>query len=533
MAESDRRSYRDSAVGRSSETPRAQADDPLAELARLIGQSVPMDRAAGQDRRSTARAADAAQDEVVGEPRDDYYSAPDESRYEDFNERYELANEKRYDRSVHADPPPFTRSSRHDQEADFAAAAAHKLHDFIGDDRDGTAYNEAEAPSSDPGDDRYGDEYNDEAHDHSDDHADGEEYEDYNEGLNTRRRGGFVLVVMIFGLAVLGAAGVFAYRAMFGGPMLPTLPPIIKAEGGPNKIMPGDGNSPANASRQTDSNTETAASGERLVPREERPVEMPAPANPAPRSVSTVPIFPDPPSAGGPGAVVGFPALAPSNNPASSTQPPTTVRPGIPTAPSPAVTSAAASSAATSAPLASMSSPASTPTVPGAPSPKKIRTVSIHTEQPNAADPTTGSATPTRPSAQAHDANEPLSIVPSSTDSPTATTRPRTIPAQPVPLNKPPANETASAVPVAAAGSYTVQVSSQRSEDEAQSSFRDLQAKYPDLLGGRTPIIRRADLGAKGIYYRAMVGPFASADQATELCSNLKAAGGSCLVQKN
>jgi cell division protein FtsN len=84
-----------------------------------------------------------------------------------------------------------------------------------------------------------------------------------------------------------------------------------------------------------------------------------------------------------------------------------------------------------------------------------------------------------------------------------------------------------------ASGGYTVQVSSQHSEEEAQSSFRGLQAKYPNLLGGHEPIIRRADLGAKGIYYRAMVGPFASADQATELCSNLKAAGGSCLVQKN
>jgi cell division septation protein DedD len=107
---------------------------------------------------------------------------------------------------------------------------------------------------------------------------------------------------------------------------------------------------------------------------------------------------------------------------------------------------------------------------------------------------------------------------------------------QPVPLNKPPANETASAAPAAPAatgGGYAVQVSSQRSEEEAQSSFRDLQAKFPDLLGGRTPIIRRADLGAKGIFFRTMVGPFVSADQATELCSNLKAAGGNCLVQKN
>jgi clan AA aspartic protease (TIGR02281 family) len=77
---------------------------------------------------------------------------------------------------------------------------------------------------------------------------------------------------------------------------------------------------------------------------------------------------------------------------------------------------------------------------------------------------------------------------------------------------------------------YVVHVSSRLSEEEAQSSFRDLQAKYPDLLGGRTAIIRRADLGAKGIFFRALVGPFASADQATELCSNLKAAGGSCLV---
>jgi cell division septation protein DedD len=46
-------------------------------------------------------------------------------------------------------------------------------------------------------------------------------------------------------------------------------------------------------------------------------------------------------------------------------------------------------------------------------------------------------------------------------------------------------------------------------------------------------MVRRADLGAKGVYYRAMVGPFVSAEQANELCSNLKAAGGSCIDQKN
>jgi cell division septation protein DedD len=94
----------------------------------------------------------------------------------------------------------------------------------------------------------------------------------------------------------------------------------------------------------------------------------------------------------------------------------------------------------------------------------------------------------------------------------------------------------APAAPVATApsgGGYTVQVTSQRSEAEAQTAFKSLQAKFPAQLGNRQPIIHRADLGDKGTYYRALVGPFASSEAAASMCSNLKAAGGSCLVQKN
>jgi cell division septation protein DedD len=82
-------------------------------------------------------------------------------------------------------------------------------------------------------------------------------------------------------------------------------------------------------------------------------------------------------------------------------------------------------------------------------------------------------------------------------------------------------------------GGYAVQVSSQHNEAEAQASFKALRAKFPDQLNGREPIIRRADLGAKGVYYRALVGPFASMEQAAGLCSSLKAAGGNCIVQRN
>jgi SPOR domain len=53
------------------------------------------------------------------------------------------------------------------------------------------------------------------------------------------------------------------------------------------------------------------------------------------------------------------------------------------------------------------------------------------------------------------------------------------------------------------------------------------------LSARRRAIIRRADLGAAGIYYRALVGPFASAGKVAKLCSGLKAAGGDCIILKN
>ncbi len=79
-----------------------------------------------------------------------------------------------------------------------------------------------------------------------------------------------------------------------------------------------------------------------------------------------------------------------------------------------------------------------------------------------------------------------------------------------------------------------VQVSSQRTEAEAQSSYQALQQKYPSVLGGREANIRRVDLGDKGgVFYRAQVGSFATSEQATAFCNSLKAAGGQCIVQRN
>jgi hypothetical protein len=136
---------------------------------------------------------------------------------------------------------------------------------------------------------------------------------------------------------------------------------------------------------------------------------------------------------------------------------------------------------------------------------------------PASARPASAQAAPSR--------NAPLSLSPNAAPAPAA--------ARPDPVRT--ASAPARVTPPAATstGQYAVQVSSQRSEADAASAFRSLQGKYPSQLGSRQPIIRRADLGSKGVYYRAMVGPFASASQASELCESLKSAGGSCLIQKN
>jgi hypothetical protein len=547
MAESNHRSYRGLAAGLKRETSsRAPADDPLAELARLIGQSVPMQSvpmsesardarpATPAPRRSphefdeAAQASSAAADAVRE-------AVPDQASDQDeFEPRYNPRNDDRYETSLRANASHHSRSSRYD-DTSAPTATADDLRGALGDDIETGAHPDgADFEASSYGHDSRYDQYENEAHDISGDHAYGEEYDGY---PSTRRRGGFIFVAAIFGLAVLGTAGAFAYRTMFGGPMLPLLPPIIRAEGGPNKIVPTGTTLQGGVSRQAEANS--AGSGERLVSREEQPVDVPAPTSARPRAVSTVPIFPDPPASPPGGSSVFPPSPAPLMQPAPGAR-----VEGPPAASAPPANAPSANAATASAAVPAWPTPPST--TAAVPAPKKIRTVSIRADQPSSTEPAANApasqAAPMRPGIQqqaakpaaGNDTNGPLSIVPASGDTASAPVGgPRTAAAHPVPLNKPVANEAASAAPVASNGGYAVQLSSQGSEAEAQSSFRALQAKYPNLLGGREPIVRRADLGEKGIYYRAMVGPFASREQATDLCSNLKAAGGSCIVQKN
>ena len=76
-------------------------------------------------------------------------------------------------------------------------------------------------------------------------------------------------------------------------------------------------------------------------------------------------------------------------------------------------------------------------------------------------------------------------------------------------------------------------MSSKLTEYDAKTSYQELQNEFPAVLGSRSPVIMRADLGDKGVYYRALVGPFGTRDEASQFCGSLITAGGKCAIQRN
>ena len=78
---------------------------------------------------------------------------------------------------------------------------------------------------------------------------------------------------------------------------------------------------------------------------------------------------------------------------------------------------------------------------------------------------------------------------------------------------------------------YVVNVGSKRTQEEVLAAFADMQRHYPSLLAGYRPMVQKADLGARGIWYRMRIGPMYEKHEAIKLCSELMLLGlPDCLV---
>lgn len=456
--------------------------DPLAELARLIGQTDPfaMGRANVKPQPQSAQR----------------YQAPQYQPEEYESEQYES------DPEAPAGPPPWMQRAnaraqqpapqpQYDDEADYQPSPVHPLH----------RYAQPAAPAPPPqaqyqyqDEQPYADEgqpdpsrYDDALYGQIESSADYQRdpaYPDdpyayqgaYDEEPEEqpRKRGGMITVAAVLALAVLGTGAAFAYRNFIGSPRSGE-PPVIKADHSPTKIMPAQ----SDAAPKSPDRMSFGEGNEKIVPREETPVDINARSGPR----------------------VVFPPLNQNANPPS----PASV---VPSAPLPAAATANG-------------------TLPNN-EPRRIKTLSVKGDaaeagMPGGAPPKSAAAPRNPPTSANASANQPLSIAPQGGAQAAPEPPARVAAISPAPV----------AAPAASGGGYVVQISSQKSEADAQASYKSLQSKFPNVLGSRAPLIKRADLGEKGVFYRAMVGPFGTRDEAAQFCTNYRTAGGQCVIQSN
>jgi len=463
-------------------------NDPLAELARLIGQT---DQFGNVARASSPRRAT---------PRDRYQPQHEPSPAED-------------EPQPSPGPPPWIRRAnarviqreieREMPAEDEYPASVHPVHRYAQPTapdeeylKEEPAYEEAERqPDASRYDEALYDQIDTGVQDYQREPAypdDPYAYQDgHDEEADRRvagRRGKLFTVVAVLALAVVGTGAAFAYRTYFNAARS-SEPPIIRADNSPTKIVPAPGDNVAKSPDRMPSGDGT----EKIVSREETPIDINRSG--APRIV--------------------FPPLNQNPNPPAGPSTSTSTMPPVDTGGGTAPNNG---------------------TLPNS-EPHKIKTFPVRGDQPDS----TAVPVAVSPPAPPKPAAAPKAAAPATR---VATPAPANAPLSLSPDAPPPAADahsrlatttpnTAPTAPVATSGGYLVQVASQRNESDAQATFKTLQSKYPSVLGSQTPLIKRADLGEKGVYYRAMVGPFGTPEEAAQFCGSLKSAGGQCIIQKN
>ncbi|MDE2447046.1 MAG: SPOR domain-containing protein, partial [Alphaproteobacteria bacterium] len=79
---------------------------------------------------------------------------------------------------------------------------------------------------------------------------------------------------------------------------------------------------------------------------------------------------------------------------------------------------------------------------------------------------------------------------------------------------------------------WGVQLASAASEEAAWTTWKNMQKRFKGL-GDKKPIVVKADLGAKGVFYRVRLAGFDDQAGAKSECSSLKAKGVACFISKS
>jgi hypothetical protein len=289
----------------------------------------------------------------------------------------------------------------------------------------------------------------------------------------SRSRRGLMIVGVLVGAIGLGGALAYTYKA-FTAPS-PGRAPLVKAnDGGPNKVRPVSPGGKEFAHTDKKILNRLDESGAGAPADDDRANDDPN----APRKVRIIPIAPN----GQPASVTT--ASTPPARPAAAQLPgimldnmptPSAARPQMPPQQPPA---ASAPRVAPQGPPVRVVTPASTP-------------------PPQAIEP------PPPPAKKVAVAAPPAK--------------------KPVPRTE--AADHPQAATATTANGFVAVLSSQKSRMDALKAFADLQQKYGDVLAAKTPDVQEANLGEKGVWYRAVVGPPGSRDAASGVCSQLKTAG--------
>ena len=394
-------------------------------------------------------------------------------------------------------------------------------------------------------------------------------------GRSRRPSRNLIIVGAVVAIAIVGGVAVAMFRSggASSGP-----PPTILADGGPTKITPADSASPATADADAQNkliydrvNSAEANTDTTLLTPDSGPIQN-AGSTDANNAISRV-ILPGGPGFDAPAAGNATPA---GQQPDAATPPATAPTAGVNVASNEAANTDAiepigprkvrtvvvrpdgtilSSDATDATPPAAAAPAAAAPVTPQAtPAPAAPITDDTAAIAGNGGNALAITTTPdvtssgvttnanTTVDAQATPATPPAAAVPApAAVAVTVPATPKPAKAKPAPtvvaqadLNAPidltpgvPAGQAATA----AADGVLVQISSQRSEDAARATYKDLQARYPNILGKYDVNLQRADVPDRGTFYRVRVGPFSASD-AQRLCDDLKSAGGDCVLAK-